>query len=358
MTLYIIFGIVILLLVTIIFFLFLRIANAGNQNNKLEEKFSDYFKHIRDEIREASRDTDRKMLEQSRDMQQNVRHQFSESQKVIKEITEKLTEVKETNKQVFEMTDQLQNLEKVLTNQKQRGNWGEGALDLILSNVLNGHYALQHKFENGDIVDAVIFVKDKLLPIDSKFSMNNYQRCIDADNEEDRKTYANLFKEDLKTRIKETAKYIKTDEKTLPLAFMFIPSEAIYYDLLAGDNSRLKINTQKLIEFAQSEKVFIVSPTSIYAYLNLVMAGVKAFQIEEGAKEIQKKVEDLGKHIVKYEDFMKRLGNSLSTTVNHYNDSYKELKKIDKDVYRITDKKAGGDMDPLVLDRPSSELEE
>jgi DNA recombination protein RmuC len=355
MTLYIIFGIIILVLVGLVAFLFLRLQNSGNNAEEIEKKFAEQFRYLRDEIRETGRDIDTKMREQNRDMQHNVRTTNAESQKLIKEITEKLTEVKETNKQVFEMTDQLSNLEKVLTNQKQRGNWGEGALDLILSNVLSGHYALQHKFSNGDMVDAVIFVKDKFLPIDSKFSMNNYQRCIDADNDEDRKTYANLFKDDLKKRIQETAKYIKTEENTLPLAFMFIPSEAIYYDLLAGENSRLKINTQKLMEFAQSEKVFIVSPTSIYAYLNLVLAGVKAFKIEENSKEIQKKVEELGKHIFAYDEYMKKLGNSLSTTVNHYNTASKELKKIDKDVYKITGGDAGGKIEVLAIDKPSAE---
>jgi DNA recombination protein RmuC len=250
------------------------------------------------------------------------------------------------------MTEQLSNLEKVLTNQKQRGNWGESSLELILSNVINGSYAMQHFFENGEAVDAVVYIKDKVLPIDSKFSLDNYQRCIDSENDEDRKFYAEEFKKDLKLRITETAKYIREKENTLPIAFMFIPSEAIYYDLLAGENSRLKINTQKLIEYAQSQKVFIVSPTSILAYLHLVLSGIKAFTIEEGAKQIQKKVEELGKHINSYESYYRKLGNTLETTVNHYNSGYKELKKIDKDVYKITEGVSGGNIEVLALDKP------
>jgi DNA recombination protein RmuC len=252
------------------------------------------------------------------------------------------------------MTEQLSNLEKVLTNQKQRGNWGESSLELILSNVINGSYAMQHYFENGEAVDAVVYIKDKVLPIDSKFSLDNYQRCIDSENDEDRKYYAEEFKKDLKLRITETAKYIREKENTLPIAFMFIPSEAIYYDLLAGENSRLKINTQKLIEYAQSQKVFIVSPTSILAYLHLVLSGIKAFTIEEGAKQIQKRVEELSKHIDAYEEYYKKLGNTLTTTVNHYNTGYKELKKIDKDVYKITEGVSGGNMEVLSIDKPKS----
>jgi DNA recombination protein RmuC len=287
-------------------------------------------------------------------MNTNVKDQFSESQKLIGQITKELTEVKEGNKQVFSMTEQLSNLEKVLTNQKQRGNWGESSLELILSNVINGSYAMQHYFENGEAVDAVVYIKDKVLPIDSKFSLDNYQRCIDSENDEDRKYYAEEFKKDLKLRITETAKYIREKENTLPIAFMFIPSEAIYYDLLAGENSRLKINTQKLIEYAQSQKVFIVSPTSILAYLHLVLSGIKAFTIEEGAKQIQKRVEELSKHIDAYEEYYKKLGNTLTTTVNHYNTGYKELKKIDKDVYKITEGVSGGNMEVLSIDKPKS----
>ncbi len=298
-----------------------------------------------------------KVLGSEREMKRSVEAQFDSANKLIKEITTELTEVKEGNKQVLTMTEQLSNLEKVLTNQKQRGNWGESSLELILSNFVPENFLMQYMFKNGEAVDAVIQIKDKLLPIDSKFSLDNYQRCVDCDDEEDKRFYAKEFKKDLKLRITETAKYIRENEKTLPIAFMFIPSEAIYYDLLAGEQGRILENMQDVVEFAQREKVFIVSPTSILAYLHLVLSGIKAFKVEEGAKQIQKKVEDLGRHINNYEEYYKKLGASLSTTVNHYSKGYDELKKIDKDVYKITDGKAGGDMEVLKIDRPNLEDE-
>jgi DNA recombination protein RmuC len=281
--------------------------------------------------------------------------QFDSANRLIKEITTELTEVKEGNKQVLTMTEQLSNLEKVLTNQKQRGNWGESSLELILSNFLQDNFQMQYMFKNGEAVDAVIHIRDKYLPIDSKFSLDNYQRAVDTENEEDRKFYGDEFKKDLKLRITETAKYIRENENTLPIAFMFIPSEAIYYDLLAGEQSRIKINTQAVLEYAQKQRVFIVSPTSILAYLHLVLSGIKAFRVEEGAKQIQKKVEDLGRHITNYEEFYKKLGSSLSTTVNHYTKGYDELKKIDKDVYKITDGEMGGNMEVLKIEKPQLE---
>jgi DNA recombination protein RmuC len=253
------------------------------------------------------------------------------------------------------MTEQLSNLEKVLTNQKQRGNWGESSLELILSNFLPENYQMQYMFKNGEAVDAVIRIKDKLLPIDSKFSLDNYQRCIDSENDDDKKFYADEFKKDLKNRIVETSKYIRESEDTMPIAFMFIPSEAIYYDLLAGEQSRIKVNTQALQEFAQKQKVIIVSPTSILAYLHLVVSGVKAFKLEKDTEQIKKKVEDLGRHIQNYEEFYKKLGASLSTTVNHYTKGYDELRKIDKDVYKITDGVAGGAVEVLRIEKPQIE---
>jgi DNA recombination protein RmuC len=373
-------GLIIVLVMVLagVIFYFLSNKGKGGEDSKV---LQNSFSHMM----QMMQNMEQRVLTGEREMKRSVEFQFQESQKLISEITEKMrvgdsetrkafsdqfnsankliqeitkeiTEVKEGNKQVLNMTEQLSNLEKVLTNQKQRGNWGESSLELILSNFVPENFSMQHMFKNGEAVDAVIFIKDKLLPIDSKFSLDNYQRCVDADNAKDdnsdKKFYAREFKKDLKLRITETAKYIRENEDTLPIAFMFIPSEAIYYDLLSGEQGRLMENFQDTIEFAQKQKVFIVSPTSILAYLHLVLSGIKAFKVEENAKQIQKKVEDLGRHINNYEEFYKKLGASLSTTVNHYQKGYDELRKIDKDVYKITDGVEGGKVEVLKIDKP------
>ena len=373
--LYILIGLIIILIIGVIVVIVLFFNNKNNKDagideemvenmllmrenlKALKEDIRENSKGLQNEFRETTRNIDNKLLEQHRDMNANVKHQFSESQKLISEITKEITEVKESNKQVFSMTEQLANLEKVLSNQKQRGNWGENSLQLILSNFLpEGVYQMQYTYRSGEIVDAVIFIKDRMLTIDSKFSIDNYRRCVDATNDEDKKFFADAFKVDIKKRIEETRKYIdEAGENTMPFAFMFIPSEAIYYDLNAGDNGNLKINTQKLLDFAQENKVIIVSPTSILAYLHLVITGIKDSRIEENAREIKKKVEMLGKHISVYEEYMKKLGNAMSTSVNHYNSAYKELKKIDKDVYKITEGVSGGDIEVLAIGRPEME---
>lgn len=269
------------------------------------------------------------------------------------EIAKNVSETKESTKQVFTIADQLQNLERVLKNQKQRGNLGEASLELVLSNILApGMYESQYQFKNGERVDAIIRTKEGIIPIDAKFPLENYMRLIEETNDEKRTEYREEFRKDVKKRIDEAAKYIRPAEETLPFAFMYIPAEGIYYDLLTGD-ARSGINSRNMLDYAYNEKkVIIVSPTTFAAYLQSVLYGFKAFKIEKDAEGIKKNVETLMRHIDAYDQYYKKLGNSLSTTVNHYNTGYKELGKIDKDILKITEKTAG--IDPVLLDKPVS----
>ncbi|MBS3903313.1 MAG: DNA recombination protein RmuC [Anaplasmataceae bacterium] len=292
-------------------------------------------------------------LSKSAQLIQNI---SSQSNKVISEITEKLTKLDETNKQVISFSSQLQNLQDILKNPKQRGILGEYYLQTILDNVLPpGSYQMQYEFRDGLIVDAVIFVKDKIIPIDSKFSLDNYNRLIGTQETEERKKLEDSLRRDLKERIDETSKYIKPSEGTLEFAFMFIPSEALFYDLLI--NKVGSVNARDLIEYAQiDKKVVIVSPTSFFAYLQTVLQGLKALKIEESAKEIRSRVDDLGRHLKSYETYMMKLGNHLGTTVSMYNQASKELGKIDRDVLRITGSSA--ELEPVMVDKPNDFLTE
>lgn len=309
-----------------------------NRRNEPAED-QNVFLMLQNQINEVTRTLDERMGESTRMMQ----NQFGASAKIIREVTEKLVKLDETNKQVVNFADQLRNLQDILKNPKQRGVLGEYFLEETLKNVLPPNsYQMQYKFEDGEIVDAVVFVKEKIIPIDSKFSLENYERILNERDEAERVNLEKLFKQDLKNRIDETSKYVRPSENTMDFAFMFIPSEAIYYDLLVNKVGAVKISTRDLIEYAFKEKhVIIVSPTSFLAYLQTVLQGLRALQIEESAKEIKKRVEELGKHLLNYESFIKKLGGHLGTTVNTYNCAYKELGKIDKDVLRITGEKTG-----------------
>ena len=317
---------------------------------------------LQQQLQELAKTLDARVAESSKAMQESAHRQFAESNRLVKEITEELTSVKEIGRQTQGYAEQLQNLQDILKNPKQRGILGEYYLETVLKNVLPpGMYQIQYPFQNGEIVDAAVFVNEKIVPIDSKFSLENYNRFISTPvGSAERATAEKAFVNDLKLRIQETAKYIRPEENTMDFAFMFIPSEGIYYDLLTnqvggGPSTGLGAGeNENLIQRAAGKyKVIIVSPTSFLAYLQTVLQGLKALEIEKRAEDIQKRVGELGKHIGAYEQFYKKLGVSLGTTVSHYNAGYKELGKIDKDVYRIAGEKL--EIEPNLLDKPNTE---
>ena len=286
-------------------------------------------------------------------LQNSMTKQISESAKIVEEVSKRLTKLDETNNRVVNVADELKTLQNALQNPKQRGVLGEFYLAQVLENVLPPNaFQIQYKFKNGEIVDAAIFLdQHKILPVDSKFSLENYNRMIESEGEE-RKILAKKVRDDLKMRIDETSKYIRPDENTMDFAFMFIPSESLYYDMLIN-----KVGSQgserDLIEYAfRDKRVIVVSPTSFMAYLQTVLQGLKSLKIEEQSKEIQKRVSQLGTHISKYEDLMQRLGKSLGTTVNHFNNAHKELGKIDKDVVKIAGEDSKSGVEPQLLDKP------
>ena len=309
---------------------------------------------LQNQINEVNRTLDNKLGEST----QMLQRQFGESARIIKEITTELTKVGEGQRRVVDIAKQLENLQDILKNPKQRGVLGEYYLKTVLENVLApGQFEMQYPFKDGTIVDAVIFIKDQIVPVDSKFSLENYNRLLETKDPVEKQRFESAFRDDLKARIDETAKYIKPKEGTMEFAFMFIPSEAVYYDLLVNKIGAVKSNTRDLIEYAAGEKkVLIVSPTTFLAYLQTVLQGLKALQIEESAKEIRKRVIELGRHIGSYENYMKKLGTHLGTSVNMYNTAYKELGKIDKDVLKISGKAI--DIEPITLDKPKDEEEE
>ena len=314
------------------------------------------FKLLLQQMNELTRTVDQKLGESAKDINQAMRHQASESTKIIQEVTEKLTLLDVTNKQVVGFTEQLEELQDILKNPKQRGILGEYYLEALLRNILPaGSYEMQYGFPDGTIVDAAVFVKEKIIPVDSKFSLENYNRMAAEKDPTRRAEYEKVFVGDLKTRITETAKYIQPENGTMDFAFMFIPHEAIYYDLLVNNVGAGNDETaENLLQRAASKyKVIIVSPTSFLAYLQTVMQGLRALQIEETAKDIVKRVGELGKHLKTYEEYHLKLGNALGTAVNHYNAAGKEFKKVDKDVMRIAE--VSPNLTTELLERPTLE---
>lgn len=287
------------------------------------------------DLRKELRDT---LSEQNRHSLETSRHMSTAVTTTVRDVTERLVRLEETNKQILSFSGQLENLQRILSNPKQRGILGEYYLETLLKNILPPDgFQMQYRFKDGEIVDAAVFIKDKIVPVDSKFSLENYNRILDEQAPAEREKFERALLNDLKTRIQETAKYVRPEEGTMDFAFMFIPHEAIYYDLLTNKIGGGGEEAENILQRAAGKyHVIIVSPTSFLAYLQTVLQGLRALNIEEQAKEIRGRVEDLGRHLTTYEQYFGSVGKHLTTTVNQYNLAAKELGKIDKDVLKIS----------------------
>ena len=332
--------------------IFLLLKRPSTQNNEASLMLKGDLQHMSQQVEKLQEKLSSQLDTKLDKNQESMTRQLAASAKLVSDVTERLTKLDETNKRVVDVADELRSLQNVLQNPKQRGVLGEFYLEQILQNLLPASsYKLQHKLSDGTIVDAVIILDDMLLPIDSKFSLENYNRLIDA-SDEDRPGFEKAFKEDLKKRIDETAKYIQPKKGTLEQALMFIPSEAIYYDLLANKVGAGGVSGRDLMQYASVDKrVTIVGPSTLSAMLQVIVQGLRSFEIQKDTEVIRKNVEQLSRHLLAYDVYFQKVGSSLGATVGHYNNAYKELGKVDKDIVKI----AGGQstVEPKMLLKPS-----
>lgn len=350
-------------------FLILRKSRTANETtsdkdlllivNDLRKEIQQSQNDQRKEVQQQLSGINEQLVKSLSDSSETMQRQFKHTSTIIRDVTERLTKLDDTNKQVLGFSEQLQSLENILKNPKQRGILGEYWLETLLGQVLQpDQYSLQHDLgideKTGQklIPDAVIFVKKMLIPIDAKFSLEAYNRIQGELDATRRDQLEKDFKSDVKKRIDETSKYIQTEKGTTNFAFMFVPAEGVYHNLITSGVGAATVNTRNLIEYAFEKGVMIVSPTSFYAYLQTVLLGLKALQIEESVGVIKTQTELLMRHIRAFEDYHKKVGKHLETTVNAFNASSKELKKIDKDVYKITGGVAGKELEPFELDPP------
>ncbi len=365
MSLEIILIILVAALVLVIVFLATkqRSLSPSDSNDRLLTLIHELRKELQDSNNSQRREVSDKLdgmqdrlVKNMSDSSSALQKHFLNTTSLVKDVTERLTKIDSTNEQILDYSEQLKSLENILKNPKQRGILGEYWLEALLGQVLAaGQYQMQYPLgveeKTGQklIPDAVIFVKEMLIPIDAKFSLENYNRISLETDAVHREELEKQFKSDVKLRIDETSKYIKPEMGTTNFAFMFVPAEGVYHNLISSDIGAVKVNTRNLIEYAFEKRVMIVSPTSFFAYLQTVILGLKALQIEESVREIQKHTEQLMRHMKAYEEHHNKVGKQLETTVRTYNISTNELKKIDKDVYRITEGTAGKEMNPMEL---------
>ena len=328
--------------------------NLSNQIQNIRKEISDNSEKSRLEIESKLKIINKEISDFQISSKSTMQKQFADSNKIIKDVTNELAKIKGTNEQVLSFANQMKSLEKILGNQKQRGIFGEIQLENLLSNVLPPEiFQMQYSFKNGEMVDAIIKVNDNIIPIDAKFSLDNYNRMIESSDENEIKVLEKKFKEDIKSRIDETSKYIKPQEKTLDYAFMFIPADGLYQDLLNSRVGSLKINSNELVSYAYLKKVMIVSPMSLFPMLQITMKALNNLKFEKEIDTVIKNVRNLSNHLASYQLYHDKLGNTLKTVVNHYNKTSDEFGKIDKDISRISNGKIKLNLENEIVDKPN-----
>ena len=328
--------------------------NLSNQIQNIRKEINDNSEKSRLEIESKLKVINKEISDFQITSKSSMQKQFADSNKIIKDVTNELAKIKGTNEQVLSFANQMKSLEKILGNQKQRGIFGEIQLENLLSNVLPPEiFQMQYTFRNGDIVDAIIKVNENIIPIDAKFSLDNYNRMIESSDDSEIKILEKKFKEDIKSRIDETSKYIKPQEKTLDYAFMFIPADGLYQDLLNSRVGSLKINSNELVSYAYLKKVMIVSPMSLFPMLQITMKALNNLKFEKEIDTVIKNVRNLSNHLASYQLYHDKLGNTLKTVVNHYNKSSDEFGKIDKDISRISNGKIKLNLENEAVEKPN-----
>ena len=328
--------------------------NLSNQIQDIRKEINDNSEKSRLEIESKLKVINKEISDFQISSKSSMQKQFADSNKIIKDVTNELAKIKGTNEQVLSFANQMKSLEKILGNQKQRGIFGEIQLENLLSNVLPPEiFQMQYSFKSGEIVDAIIKVNENIIPIDAKFSLDNYNRMIESNDEGEIKILEKKFKEDIKSRIDETSKYIKPQEKTLDYAFMFIPADGLYQDLLNSRVGSLKINSNELVTYAYLKKVMIVSPMSLFPMLQITMKALNNLKFEKEIDTVIKNVRNLSNHLASYQLYHDKLGNTLKTVVNHYNKSSDEFGKIDKDISRISSGKIKLNIENNDIEKPN-----
>lgn len=328
-------------------------GKSANHTEALESQLRDFRETLDTRLHQSNKIMSEQMQSQLESSRKQLQSQFDLSKKQTEDFTKELTQVKEIGRNMSSFTDQLQSLERTLKNPQRRGAVGEYVLEQVIANVLPPEtYAMQYSFKSGVRTDAVVFLRDKkMISIDAKFSLDNYTKLLSGDIEDTAEIERRL-KEDIKARIQETTKYIQPKEGTLDYAFMFIPSESLYYDLLtqkigSGDNA------QNMLEYAFTRhKVVIVSPTTLLAYLQTINLGLRSLQIEEHAQKIMKQVGVMHKRLENHMKAFHGVGRALGTAVNHYNKAEQQYDLIDKDVFKIAGE--GGEHERELLNKPHS----
>lgn len=263
-----------------------------------------------------------------------VDRRLESAQRTTSDIHERLGKQAEATAQMLEQAKGLSRLEHALRPPKARGGFGELLLENLLRDRLPASaFEMQHGFKSGERVDAVIKV-DKLVPVDAKFPLDNFERMVEADRDEERQLYEKAFGRDVKQHVDAIAgKYIRPGEGTYEFALMYLPAEGVYYELMCG-------KTGSLLKYAHEKRVFPVSPTTFTAQLQVIALGLKGLQIEQNAQEVMAYCAELQKDFARFKEDFETVGKHLGNAGARYADAEKKLDRFDGKLERASEQQA------------------
>jgi DNA recombination protein RmuC len=253
--------------------------------------------------------------------QGNIGQQLEGTIKIISNVQTKLGELSETAKNMEELGKDIKKLENILQAPKLRGNIGEFFLEDLLKQILPGqNYEIQYRFKDNTVVDAVIKIGEHLVPVDSKFPLESFNRIVEANTEEEKKRAKREFVDSLKKKIDEIAnKYIRPAENTYEFALMYIPAENVFYEMIIRDDQL--IGDKNLSNYAIEKRVIPVSPNSFYAYLMVIIFGLKGMQIEKEAQNIRGRIGELQQNFKKFYEIFTKIGKNIYFAQKYYEDA-------------------------------------
>ena len=260
--------------------------------------------------------------------QSTMGERLDNAAKIVGDVQGSLGTLREATQRVVDIGRDIQGLEQVLKSPKVRGGLGETLLEQVLAQMLpREHWSMQHGFRSGEKVDAVIRINERLVPVDAKFPLENFRRLVAEPEEERRRPLRKAFARDVKLRVDEIAKkYILPDEGTYDFALMYVPAENVYYEIVIKDDDS---EDESISAYALDRHVIPVSPNSLYAYLQVIILGLRGLRIEANAREIQSDLMRLGDDLDKVRDHMSKVGVHLGNAQKQFDEAQRDMDRFE-----------------------------
>ncbi|HRY28912.1 MAG TPA: DNA recombination protein RmuC [Elusimicrobiota bacterium] len=306
--------------------------------SQLAETLSGQTQNVNQQLHQVTTQVSQRLENISSQMmtsQKSVGERLDNAARVVSEVQKSLGTLGQAAERIFDVGKDIAGLQEILRAPKMRGGLGEFFLGDLLSQILpTRHYELQHAFKNGGVVDAVVRLGGKLVPVDAKFPLENFRKVMDAKTDEERKPLKKKLAGDVKKHIDDIAdKYILPDEDTYDFALMYVPAENVYYEIIVKDEDSEE--GKSLAEYALKRRVIPVSPNSFYAYLQAIILGLRGFEIEENAKVIMENLARLQGDFHRFREDFDVLGGHVSKVKGKYDDAEKRLERFQEKLASI-----------------------